>query len=338
MSWKKKGLKGAVEAGINSIGSGYDLCDDLRLKHTKAATTSRLISLQDQDHVRSVVFPSSGGGAASISIPNVPKSIKCYPFRANTPSTPRLLIKSSNPLSFHQMSEKFNQELSLSGKIPTGHFNAAFDFSGVWQTDAANTKTLAYDGYSIAVCEIAIAERQFFFHDHVIQAMPLSWDPAALARFIEEYGTHVIVGITIGGTDIIYAKQLYSSPLQTADVQKNLKRIAGKFFGESDALIKFMKDNGLFFMEFPQSPYCKFQMQDIWFMCKRKGGSAIGSLPHNEWCQTVWSQPDVISMSIIPITSLLSGINGSGYLTHAINLYLQCKQLSMTQFSHFTYH
>lgn len=65
-------------------------------------------------------------------------------------------------------------------------------------------------------------------------------------------------------------------------------------------------------------------------MYKRKGGNGKKYLSHNEWCQTVLSQPDVISMSFIPITSLLGGINGSGYLTHAINLYLRCKQLSMT--------
>ena len=61
------------------------------------------------------------------------------------------------------------------------------------------------------------------------------------------------------------------------------------------------------------------------FMCKRKGGNKKKQLSHNEWCQTVQSEPDVISMSFIPITSLLGGINGSGYLTHAINLYLRCK-------------
>ncbi|MCI40345.1 MACPF domain-containing protein, partial [Trifolium medium] len=42
--------------------------------------------------------------------------------------------------------------------------------------------------------------------------------------FIEKYGTHVVVGVKIGGTDIIYAKQQHcSSPLQPSDVQKKLK-------------------------------------------------------------------------------------------------------------------
>lgn len=81
------------------------------------------------------------------------------------------------------MSEQFNQELSLSGKIPTGHFNAAFQFTGVWQRDAANTKSLAFDGVSITLYNIALEKTQLVLHDHVKQAVPSSWDPAALARY-----------------------------------------------------------------------------------------------------------------------------------------------------------
>ncbi|WVZ23556.1 hypothetical protein V8G54_002100 [Vigna mungo] len=128
------------------------------------------------------------------------------------------------------MSEQFNQELSLSGKIPTGHFNGAFGFTSVWQKDAADTKTLAFDGVSITLYNIAFERAQLVLQDHVKQAVPSSWDPAALTRFIEKYGTHVIVGVKIGGTDIIYAKQQYSSTVQPAFVQKKLKDMADEFF------------------------------------------------------------------------------------------------------------
>ncbi|MCI19171.1 MACPF domain-containing protein [Trifolium medium] len=83
------------------------------------------------------------------------------------------------------MSEQFNQELSLNGKIPTGHFNSAFQFSGVWQRDAANTKTLAFDGVSITLYNIALDKTHVVLSDHVKQAVPSSWDPAALARYFE---------------------------------------------------------------------------------------------------------------------------------------------------------
>lgn len=52
----------------------------------------------------------------------------------------------------------------------------------------------------------------------------------ANSRFIEKYGTHVIVGVKMGGKDLIYAKQQHSSPLQPTDVQKKLKDMADKMF------------------------------------------------------------------------------------------------------------
>jgi hypothetical protein len=50
------------------------------------------------------------------------------------------------------------------------------------------------------------------------------------SRFVEKYGTHVIVGVKMGGKDSIYVKQQHSSPLQPADVQKKLKDMADKMF------------------------------------------------------------------------------------------------------------
>lgn len=80
------------------------------------------------------------------------------------------------------MSEQFNKELSLSGKIPSGHFNTAFEFTGSWQKDAANTKSLAFDGVFITLFNIELEKSQVVLRDHVKQAVPSSWDPAALAR------------------------------------------------------------------------------------------------------------------------------------------------------------
>lgn len=67
------------------------------------------------------------------------------------------------------------------------------------------------------------------------------------------------------------------------------------------------------------------KFQDIMSICKRRGGSDYRNLTHNEWLHTVQLEPDAISMSFIPITSLLNGITGSGFLSHAINLYLRCE-------------
>lgn len=51
-----------------------------------------------------------------------------------------------------------------------------------------------------------------------------------ISRFIEKYGTHVVVGIKMGGKDTIYAKQQHSSTLQPSDLQKKLKDMADKVF------------------------------------------------------------------------------------------------------------
>ena len=83
---------------------------------------------------------------------------------------------------FGQMSELFNRELSLTGKIPSGMFNSMFDFSGCWQKDAANTKSLAFDGWYISLYTVALSKSRILLRDHVTQAVPSTWDPAALAR------------------------------------------------------------------------------------------------------------------------------------------------------------
>lgn len=49
-------------------------------------------------------------------------------------------------------------------------------------------------------------------------------------RFIEKYGTHIVVGVKMGGKDVIHIKQLQNSILQPMEVQKLLKQLAdGKF-------------------------------------------------------------------------------------------------------------
>lgn len=86
-----------------------------------------------------------------------------------------------------QMSEHFNQEMTLTGKIPSGHFNTMFEFSGCWQKDASNTKNLAFDGVFITLYTVALEKSQMVLCDLVRKAVPSSWDPAALARYIFFY-------------------------------------------------------------------------------------------------------------------------------------------------------
>lgn len=312
----------AAEIAIGSIGRGYDISTDIRLKYCKGdSINSRLIEIDETD-VREVVLP---GG---VSIPNVSKSIKCD-------KGERTRFR-SDVLSFQQMSEQFNQELSLTGKIPSGLFNTMFEFSGSWQRDAAHTKSLAFDGVLITLYTVALEKSQMVLCDHVKKAVPSSWDPPALARFIDTFGTHIIVGMKMGGKDVIYLKQQHSSTLQPADVQKKLKEMADRRFLDanghysiaSDQVFpndKFgIREQRLTFANIsPSSSYS--HKEDIVSICKRRGGREDRNISHNEWLQTVQSEPDVISMSFIPITSVLNGVPGSGFLSHAINLYLRYK-------------
>uniref|UniRef100_A0A1D1XPT2 MACPF domain-containing protein At4g24290 n=1 Tax=Anthurium amnicola TaxID=1678845 RepID=A0A1D1XPT2_9ARAE len=311
----------AAENAIHCIGLGYDISVDLRLKACKRELPDPCLIELDHDQGREIVL--QGG----ISIPNVPKSIKC--------DKGERMRFSSDVLSFQQMSEQFNQELSLSGKIPSGLFNHMFEFTGCWQKDAANTKALAFDGWFITLYTVALTKSQIVLRDHVKQAVPSSWDPAALARFIEKFGTHIIVGVKMGGKDVIYLRQ-HSSNLQPAEVQKRLKEVADKRFLDLnvqygvDSEESYGKDKvdireqQLRFAE--SSPSSSFlSKENIKIIFKRRGGYPGKGLTHNEWLNTVQYDPDVISMSFVPICSLLNGVPGSGFLSHAINLYLRYK-------------
>lgn len=195
-----------AENAIRSIGRGFDVCSDLRLKACKPDSKGPCLIELDHDQGREVFLP---GG---ISIPNVSKSIKCdkgermrfrsdvLPFQQVRPlqllitCSSSLLVHNSccrrrfhgvirrNNLVFSQMAEQFNKELSLSGKIPSGLFNHSFRFSGSWQKDASATKGLAFDGCFITLYTIALAKSQIVLRDHVTQAVPTTWDPSALAR------------------------------------------------------------------------------------------------------------------------------------------------------------
>ncbi|KAM5574363.1 hypothetical protein ABKV19_013705 [Rosa sericea] len=312
----------AAEVAIASIGRGYDVSVDLRLKYCKG--DSRLIEIDDDDGGRQVLLP---GG---ITIPNVSKSIKCD-------KGERTRFR-SDVLSFQQMSEQFNQQVSLTGKIPSGLFNSMFEFSGFWRKDAANTKTLAFDGVFITLYTVALEKSQMVLRDDVKKAVPSSWEPAALARFIETFGTHIVVGVKMGGKDVIYMKQQHSSTLQPADIQRRLKDMADKRFLDANGQYgipseqaykndKFeIREQRLRFADTsPSSSYSHKELQDIVSIRKRRGGSDIKNLSHNEWLQSVQLEPDVITMSFMPITSLLNGVSGSGFLSHAINLYLRYK-------------
>ncbi|KAM1766005.1 hypothetical protein TB1_004961 [Malus domestica] len=308
----------AAEKAVAVIGSGYNLCNDIRL----TACKSMLIEL-DSTRTRDLVVP---GGPV---VPDVSTSIRCD-------KGERTRFR-SDVVSFNKMSEQYNKEVSLSGKIPSGLFNAMFNFTGCWQKDAAPTKALAFDGWLITLYNIELARCHLKLSQHVIQEVPSTWDPAALAEFIDKYGTHIVVGVKMGGKDIVHMKQLQNSNLHPTEVQKLLKQLADEMFSEnatgseSDGLSGKTKDDDSMPREVrrthaaPIRPPTVRQINDgIITVCVRRGGVDIDQ-SHNKWLSTVSQSPNVISMSFVPITSLLGGVQGIGFLSHAVNLYLRYK-------------
>ncbi|KAF8413836.1 hypothetical protein HHK36_001830 [Tetracentron sinense] len=163
----------------------------------------------------------------------------------------------------------------------------------------------------------------------------------ALIWFIEKYGTHIIVGVKMGGKDVIHIKQLQNSNLQPTEVQKLLKQLGDERFSEdvngnfmlnSDELSgKLKRDQFMAWgihaalaksIRLPLVSHSK--KDEIVSVLVRRGGIDNGQ-SHNQWLSTISQSPNVVSMSFLPITSLLSGVRGGGFLSHAVNLYLRYK-------------
>ncbi|KAL4012115.1 hypothetical protein IC575_029198 [Cucumis melo] len=315
----------AAEKAVSVIGFGYDLCNDLRLSSCKPGPSgSKLIDI-DFTRSRDLVLP------AGVVVPNVPTSINCD-------KGERTRFR-SDVISFNQMSELFNQQLSLSGKIPSGFFNTMFGLKGCWQNDAGSTRSLAFDGCFITLYNIELEKSHITLSEQVKREVPSSWDPAALAEFIEKYGTHVVVGVKMGGKDVIFMRQLRESNVEQTDVQKKLKKLADDKFSEdanggftSNSVAAKIKDEYSLPWELRNAfaasikpPVINHSKGDeLTAIYIRRGGVDVGQ-SHNQWLSTISQSPNVISMSFVPITSLMNGVRGNGFLSHAVNLYLRYK-------------
>ncbi|KAG5023379.1 hypothetical protein JHK82_019282 [Glycine max] len=311
----------AAERAVDVIGQGYDLCSDIRF----SACKNRLIEIE-KTQSRDLVFP---GG---VVVKNVPNSIKC-----DKGERTRF---HSDVLPFNQMSEHFNKQISLSGKIPSGQFNIMFNMKKCWPTDAASTKNLAYDGWFITLYNVELDRTNITLSESVKKEVPCSWNPAALAEFIEKYGTHIIVGVQMGGKDVVHIKQTKNSDLQQTEVQKLLKQLADERFSEASNhssnvnladKSRKIKDNcakmwGFKPVPAPGRPVVTSHSKndDIVSISVRRGGIDNGQ-SYSQWLSTISQSPSVISMSFVPITSLLNSVPGNGFLSHAVNLYLRYK-------------
>ncbi|TKW20771.1 hypothetical protein SEVIR_4G110500v4 [Setaria viridis] len=239
------------------------------------------------------------------------------------------------------MSEVFNHRNSLTGKIPSGLFNSCFGLEcSSWAEDASATKCLAFDGYFISLLDLRLDCRPLALADHVVRDVPAAWDPSAIASFIEKYGTHIVVGLSLGGQDVVYVKQDNSSPLSPSEIKEHLDRLGDQLFTGTCTLPPSNRKSRDHKFKVPEA-FNVFDAQvtrqrlegmiapvsckeGVTVIHSKRGGNAAAS-DHSEWLLTVMAMPEAINFKLVPITSLLKGVTGVGFLSHAINLYLRYK-------------
>jgi hypothetical protein len=219
--------------------------------------------------------------------------------------------------------------------VPSGYLNAIFGLRGDWFHDTADTKFLAFDGYFISLYYLQLTTSPLILRDKVKKSVPPHWDPAALARFIQTYGTHIIVGLAVGGQDLVCVRQEPSSSISPADLRRHLEDLGDFLFsdGKSADIHRNTRDEKVpeVFTRILQSNTMQLSSitetstkDGLALVCSKRGGDVFLQ-NHSHWLQTVPAKPEAILFKFVPITSLLTGIPGSGYLSHAINLYLRYK-------------
>ncbi|XP_047157331.1 MACPF domain-containing protein At1g14780-like [Vigna umbellata] len=319
------GEKSVEMVALECLGKGFDMASDFRLRFAKGIGGERLVVL-DEHNKRDILIPGTGG----VTIKAVSENIRCD-------KGDRIRFK-SDVLEFNQMSELLNQKSTVQGKVPSGYFNALFDLTGDWFRDAADIKYLAFDGYFISLYYLHLTASPLILQEEVKKSVPAQWDPASLSRFIQTYGTHIIVGMAVGGQDVICVKQRHSSKVPPGDLRRHLEDLGDFLFSDvrSPSLLQGKTADGKqkvpeVFNRVMQSNTMQFtsisetsSKDGLTIICSKRGGDMFKH-SHSNWLQTVPSNPDAILFKFVPISSLLTGIPGSGYLSHAINLYLRYK-------------
>ncbi|KAK2438069.1 hypothetical protein P8452_33837 [Trifolium repens] len=323
--------KGIEIVALESLGKGFDLASDFRLRFAKGIrdgvnSRKRLVVL-DEENKRDILIPGAGGATV---IKGVSENIRCD-------KGDRIRFK-SDVLEFNQMSELLNQKSAVQGKIPSGYFNALFDMSGDWLRDAADIKYLAFDGYFISLYCLHLTASPLVLQEEVKKSVPAQWDPASLSRFIQTYGTHIVVGMAVGGQDVICVKQKHSSKIPPGDIRRHLEDLGDFLFSDvrspsslhrktadskqkvPEVFNRVMQSNTTQFTSISETS----SKDGLTIICSKRGGD-VYKHSHSHWLQTVASNPEAIIFKFVPISSLLTGIPGSGYLSHAINLYLRYK-------------
>ncbi|KAG4403531.1 hypothetical protein GLYMA_01G132400v4 [Glycine max] len=306
---------------LQALGRGFDVNFDTRLLYCKGVSGSRVVEI-DEEHRRELWLYED------VAVPDVSRDIGCY--------QEAMVRQSSGVRSFKEMVEYFNERANVSGKFPIGSFNSAFSFTGSKHVDEAATKTLSSDGFYIPLAKVQLQKSHLRLQGNVKKAVPVNWDPLSLASFIENFGTHVITSITMGGKDVIYVKQHHTSPLSKLEMKNYIQDIGNQRFSDINSQTSSgqtkSKDKGVDPFSFnsqgvyPQPTTATYPIgkEDVTVIFRRRGGDDLEQ-NHSKWLSTIKSSPDIIEMTFCPITDLLDEIPAKEHLTRAIGLYLEYK-------------
>ncbi|EXB37835.1 hypothetical protein L484_003128 [Morus notabilis] len=368
---------------LEALGKGFDLSSDFRLKFAKGLGEScgggRLVVL-DETNKRDIVIPGCGGGLA---IRGVSEDIRCdkgdrIRFKSDVLEFNQMseLLNQKSSVQGKVPSGYLNSIFEVTGNwfhdvadtkylAFDGYFISLYNLHltasplvlrdevkksvpSHWDPAALNTKYLAFDGYFISLYNLHLTASPLVLRDEVKKSVPSHWDPAALSRFIESYGTHIIVGMAVGGQDLICVRQKSSSPIPPADLRRHLEDLGDILFSDSrsPSLLQRKTGDGKHkianewdsFLQVPEvfnrilqsntmqlTSISETSSKDgLTVICSKRGGDVFLH-SHCNWLQTVAAKPEAIHFKFVPIVSLLTGIPGSGYLSHAINLYLRYK-------------
>ncbi|XP_020521687.1 MACPF domain-containing protein CAD1 [Amborella trichopoda] len=204
-----------AQNSIQALGRGFDVCSDTRLLYCKGSSGSRIVEI-DEEHSKNLEV------CEGLIVPNVSREIKSSEEKSEREIT--------GVCRFYEMAERFNKKAQLPGCVPLGSFNSVFSLTGSRKTDAAATKSLAMDGYIVPLFKVRLTKFPLILQEDVKRAVPSSWDPSALACFIENFGTHVVTSVTIGGKDVIYVKQHISSHLSTTEIKNYVQDVGDQRF------------------------------------------------------------------------------------------------------------
>ncbi|KAH1266377.1 MACPF domain-containing protein CAD1 [Glycine max] len=282
---------------LQALGRGFDVNFDTRLLYCKGVSGSRVVEI-DEEHRRELWLYED------VAVPDVSRDIGCY--------QEAMVRQSSGVRSFKEMVEYFNERANVSGKFPIGSFNSAFSFTGSKHVDEAATKTLSSDGFYIPLAKVQLQKSHLRLQGNVKKAVPVNWDPLSLASFIENFGTHVITSITMGGKDVIYVKQHHTSPLS------KILEIRGSLTSTAKQGVDPFSFNSQGVYPQPTTATYPIGKEDVTVIFRRRGGDDLEQ-NHSKWLSTIKSSPDIIEMTFCPITDLLDEIPAKEHLTRAID-------------------